>query len=498
MNLKYLILSLLLPALALPPALAQTASPKTPDVSAALKKATLGNTLSQADFNYTANQQLPEIPSFNLKKGQPLADGLPVAFLKLSGGQNFTPAIAAANAGADPSALLNGRLGNLKFLESTSVKDVLIANPQLKGVAADSIPGFASGTSGKTIATVITEDPAIGDAPFSSNVLQAAKVSDLPGISDTAYFSYPGIEKQPVSNLFGVADIGLDKVLSIGNTGKTDGLQLMKLDRLSTAEKSIGKAPRDNVSSGSNKEPNAPCTSNCSYGELRSTLLKGKNPLNGTKILIGQKLKGGEGLLGEMTTAAGIREPGGYEVPYIGVGNCGSKLSLENPEAKPGKVQQQLNFRFCYDSIIGRQATPYFLPVPIGTASEKDNTAFLPMKVVPILDDSPIKIEPAKELADLQKDVSSPATSAPATATTDLSKQVAEKIASSSLSDEQKSSVLKSAEAQIKLTPLAPRNEIIAEAARVSFAGSAVKADSTNPSLAIGGSPDAIIQSILS
>lgn len=468
----------------------------TPDVANALKKTTLGNTLATEDFTYKVDSRLPELPSFSLKKGAPLSDGLPVGLLKLSGGQNFTPATAAAAAGVEPSALLEGRLGNLKYLETMPLKDILTANPQLKTVAADSIPGFTAG-NGKTLGALVTEDSAIANSPLPAQVLQLAKVSDLPGVVDTSYFSYPGIEQQPIGNLFGVSNIGIDKALSVNNTGQTDGLQLMKFDRLSTAEKNIGKAPRDNVSSGSNKEPNAPCEKDCAYGELRSTLFKGKNPLNGTKTIIGQKLKGGEGLLGDIMTSAGVREPAGYEVPYIGISNCGSKWSIDKAQARPGKVQQELHLRICYDSLIGRQATPYFIgPIPLGNASEKGNTALLPMKVTPNIDTkSPIKIEPVNTVATLPKAVNSSV----ANASSDLSQQVSEKVSGSSLSDAQKTSIMKDAQERIKANPTAPRNTIIADAVRSSFAGSATKSDSFNPALGQeGGSADAIIKSILS
>jgi hypothetical protein len=471
------------------------APPATPDVTNALKKTTLGNTPATEDFSYKADERLPELPDFTLKKGAPLSDGLPVGLLKLSGGQSFTPTTAAAAAGVEPSALLEGRLGNLKYLETMPLKDILTANPQLKTVAADSIPGFTAG-NGKTLGAIVAEDSAIANSPLPADVLQLAKVSDLPGVADTSYFSYPGIEKQPVSNLFGVSNIGLDKVLAVSNTGKTDGLQLMKFDRLSTAEKNIGKAPRDNVSSGSNKEPNAPCEKDCAYGELRSTLFKGKNPLNGTKTIMGQKLKGGEGLLGDIMTSAGVREPAGYEVPYVGIGSCGSKWSINKPEARPGKVQQELHLRICYDSLIGRQATPYFIgPIPLGDASEKGNTALLPMKVTPNIDMKlPIKIEPVTTLTALPK----AADNSVANASSDLSKQVSDKVAGSSLSDEQKTSIMKDAQERIKANPTAPRNTIIADAVRSSFAGSATKSDSFNPALGQqGGSADAIIKSIL-
>ena len=107
---------------------------------------------------------------------------------------------------------------------------------------------------------------------------------------------------------------------------------------------------------------------------------------NGSLSIIGQRLKGGEGLVGDLMTAAGIREPAGFEIPYIGIGGCGSKWSAESPNAEAGTVQQQLNLRVCYTvPFLGFQASPYFIPLPLPLpANEREANILLPMKISPI------------------------------------------------------------------------------------------------------------------
>jgi hypothetical protein len=121
---------------------------------------------------------------------------------------------------------------------------------------------------------------------------------------------------------------------------------------------------------------------------VRSTLdpQNSSNPLNGALAITGQKLKGGEGLVGDLMTAAGVREPAGFEVPYIGINGCGSKWSAESPNAQKGSVSQQLNLRFCYSvPFLGLQASPYFIPLPLPLpANEQEANLLLPMKVSPI------------------------------------------------------------------------------------------------------------------
>jgi hypothetical protein len=466
-----------------------TFAPAINKAMAAINKTTLGSTLSSSDIDYRATNKIPELPSFTLKKGTPLSE-LPAGFLKLAG-KSYSPLSAGTDASVSADDVKKGRLGNLKFLEEMPLKEFSAANPQLKNIKVSTIPGWSSGSS-KTIGD-LAADPIAGTAPIPADVLQSAKIGDFPGVVDTPYSAYKGVNSMPISKLFAVENISLDKVLSAETGSIPSGLQVMKFDRLATKETNIGFHVRDNVSSGTNKKPNNPCPGEktCAYGELRSTVLTGKNPLNGTKTIIDQESPGGEGWLGEAMTNAGILEKDGYAVPYIS--SCGAKWSLTQPDPIKGTVQQQLHLRICYDTPVGRQATPYFIGgIPIGSASEKEATVFIPMDVKPKIDTKVVQvIEPPKKQINGES-------LAGASQSKSTAKEIQSKISTSSLSLNQQNSVLAESLALLKDNPLMSRNAIIAEAARRSFAGASVKSNPENPALPIGGSPDAITTAILS
>jgi hypothetical protein len=359
---------------------------------AALDKALQGTMRNSpptdSDVKFDGDPRIPQIPAFSWQKGQAMADAYPASVGLLLGAGKFSPETAISAAGQSVPDLENASLGELKFLEQTSLKDVLTANPQLINKKIGDIPGW-SGNASTTLGEL--SKTSAGNLPIPDEVLKAASVKDLDGISKTLYSAYPEIGKLKIADLPGVQDIPWNKLITSQAIPPT--MQVMKFDKLLTGQKKLNKDNGSNVASGSNKEPHAPCE-NCDAVELRSILqfgsptdtLNAKNPLNGSLSLIGQKLKGGEGLLGDIMTAAGVREPGGFEVPYIGIGSCGSKWSAESPDAKKGSFQQQLNFRMCYyDTFLGFQATPYFIPIPLPLpATEKEANVLLPMIVSPI------------------------------------------------------------------------------------------------------------------
>ncbi|WP_146131579.1 hypothetical protein [Merismopedia glauca] len=444
------------------------------DVSQTFSQITFNSSPTVAnDVDFPGHPKLPDVPKFSWKKGDKLAEVFPIGLLKLMGGNDYTPATAAQSLGLKLPDLLEGKLGNLKFLQDLPLKDVLAANPQLKNIQANSIPGWF-GVGNQTLGQLALT-PVFGSKPIPTTVLNAVKIKQFPGIVKTPYLKYLNAGSLPVGSFFGLADIGFDKLFNFDVSTPT-GLQLVKLDKIGTLEANIGKISRDNVSSGSNKEPYAPCeggqaqsgsSNTCDYVEFQSVLFPNirDNRLNGTKSIIGQQLKGGEGLLGEVMTAAGVREPAGYSVPYIGMRKCGSKWSVGEPDARNGTVNQYLNFRICYRTIFGFQASPYFIPIPIGSASEKENTQFLPMKVEP-------------------------------QAQAPVSTQISEIIDRSDLPDAQKS-YIKSAVSEIiasNSNNLSDADSILKQAVITSFSGKAVKTSSFNPIL---GDSDEILNALL-
>jgi hypothetical protein len=138
-----------------------------------------------------------------------------------------------------------------------------------------------------------------------------------------------------------------------------------------------------NVVTGSNKEPNSQCKDDkCSWLQGRGIVLANAsnthNPYNGVMLQSAKgatKLQGGEGLVGDLMTAAGVRESTGLSIPYIG-GQCGAKLIINDINAKTGTATQSLAFRACWsDFILGFQATPFFIEIPfLWSLKEKGST----------------------------------------------------------------------------------------------------------------------------
>ncbi len=309
------------------------------------------------------------------------------------GAGEYSPQSATTASGGDPNAFANTKLTSLPFVGKLPFASVVAANPQLaKLKVGDVFPSWGAADPSKSVGDVANSP--LGKVSLPADVLAATPTSNLPGVTTTPYSDYPGIGKPPldaddltvyVSELPGVSDLTWDKFVKIDAIPSS--MVLMKFDLLHSGQKELSVANGDKVAAGSNKEPNAPCK-NCDAVELLSAIAPNSdlNPYNGTISPIGLRLKGGEGLLGDLTTAAGMREPSGFEIPYIGINNCGSKWSAESPNVKDGTIQQTLNFRICYEVLfLGRQATPYFLPLPLPLpANEKQANLLLPMKVKPV------------------------------------------------------------------------------------------------------------------
>jgi hypothetical protein len=199
-----------------------------------------------------------------------------------------------------------------------------------------------------------------------------------------------GIDGIKIGDLPGLPNLPWSKLIAINNV--PTGLMVMKFDKLDSGQNKISVPKGAKIASGSNKEPNAPCSGICDAVELLNSLDPQNNsdPYNGSLSIIGQRLKGGHGIVGDLMTAAGIREPAGFEVPYIGMNGCGSKWSAESPNAPQGTIQQQLNLRFCYATLVGFQASPYFIPLPLPLpTSEKQANLLLPMSISPVIINQP-------------------------------------------------------------------------------------------------------------
>jgi hypothetical protein len=303
--------------------------------------------------------------NINLKKDQSIAQGISLSAAgKL---QEFSPATALAAAGTKLD-LNNVRLGELKFLKQTSLKSLLAANPALNSIVAESIGWSRQGQ--KTLAQIATTD--LGNSPLPDTVLNANSIGQFGDIANTPYAKYPTALNQPVANFLGAASVPLSKLTTI-STAPSSGkiIAQIRVDRINTQELAAGIDRR--ISSGSNREPHAPCTHarNCSVLEIDGQT-KG---VTGSLWMVGQRLKGGTGTVGELATAAGIREYAGYEVPGTDL-----KVVALSSDARKGTAQLGLDLRT--SSMLG--STPFFIPVLRWTVSERDGKVALPVEVSPI------------------------------------------------------------------------------------------------------------------
>jgi hypothetical protein len=401
MNFRNLLLSILLFNVLSLPVRAETSDTKLSTeqlsaVKAALSQATFANSPpTTTSATYVADPRIPQIPSFSYTAGTPLPKAVPGAMGSMMGASKYSPQSATTDAGGDPNAFANTKLTALPFFGKLPFASVVAANPQLaKLKVGDVFPSWGAADPNKSVADVANSP--LGKTPLPADVLASTPTENLPGVTTTPYGDYPGIGKPPldaanpgetvyVADMPGVSKLSFDKFVKIGAI--PPGMTLMKFDLLHSGQKELSVANGDKVAAGSNKEPNAPCK-NCDAVELLSAVAANSdlNPYNGTISPIGLKLKGGYGFLGDLFTAAGVREDSGFEVPYIGFENCGSKWSARSPNVEGGTIQQTLSFRYCATlPIIGFIATPYFLPLPLPLpANEKQANLLLPMKIKPV------------------------------------------------------------------------------------------------------------------
>jgi hypothetical protein len=365
-------------------------------VKNALSTATFANSPpTTTSATYTADPRIPQIPSFSYTAGTPLPKAIPGAMGAMMGASKYSPQSATTDSGGDPNAFANTKLTSLPFFGKLPFASVVAANPQLANLkVGDVFPSWGAADSSKSVGDAANSP--LGKIPIPGDVLAMTPTSNLPGVTTTPYADYPGIGKPPldptnlgetvyIADMPGVSKLSWDKFVKIGAI--PTGMTLMKFDLLHSGQKELSVANGDKVAAGSNKEPNAPCK-NCDAVELLSAVAANSNlnPYNGTISPIGLQLKGGYGFLGDLFTAAGVREDSGFEVPYIGFENCGSKWSARSPNVEGGTIQQTLNFRYCATlPIIGFIATPYFLPLPLPLpANEQQGNLLIPMKVKPV------------------------------------------------------------------------------------------------------------------
>jgi hypothetical protein len=383
----------ILACIALAPIASAQAAQLNPEQQAVLKQSlqiTFRNSPPMdRSVNSPAQAQIG-MPAFAWEKGTPAIDALPFWPLAKAGADRYSPASAVTDAGGNPLDLEKTSLGGLGFTQEISFNSFIKANPQLWNTPAGNIPGLTQSTPGldpKATLGSLANGP-MGAQLMPKSILDLPTKS-FPGILQTPYSQYPGIDSVKIGKIPGVSDIAFEKLFKINVQAIPPTMQFVKIDKLLTGQQKLDIRQGNNISSGSPVEPHAGCTDTCTVVEYQSVAGQGaSNPLNGTLGRIGaeQPLKGGKGLAGQIATAAGIRQPAGYRVPYIGINGCGSTWSAESPDPKTGSIRQQLNFGICWnDIVLGPQALPDFIPVPLGlTATEQGATVLLPMEISPV------------------------------------------------------------------------------------------------------------------
>jgi hypothetical protein len=327
-----------------------------PTLETMVSSTSYSNILSPADF---------KSQDINLTKGRPIAEGIPIGATKL---KDFSPATAIAATGSNLD-LSTVQLSELKFLKETPLKSVVAANPSIATLPAKTL-GWVDGGD-KTLGELATSN--LGQNPLPESVLKSTSIGQFGDIANTPYSSYTEAAKQPIANFLGAGNIPLSKLTNIASTASAGKvIEQITVDRINTKEIASGINAR--ISSGSNKEPHAPCTqaaNNCNVLEIRGQT-KG---VIGSLWMIDQKLKGGSGLIGEMATAAGIREYAGYEIP-----GTDFKVVAISDDARAGTAQLRLDMRI--SSMFG--STPFFLPVLPMTVSEQKGQVALPVEITPV------------------------------------------------------------------------------------------------------------------
>lgn len=334
------------------------------------------------DVDFKGDSRIP-IKPFSWKAGQKVDETLPLQIVLLIADpqKSFTPEGIASDLGIDSSTFLDGSLKNLPYLKNLKIKDLLQIDPSLQNLAIDTAKGWASDlipdTGTLTLGNLATNGFAENSIPDA--VLNNTKIGEFGNIAKIDYKEVSKIAGDlPVKDFYGLSDLSFDKIISVSTLPST--MVPLQADIALTDEPSKNQF---NVVTGSNKEPNSQCKDDkCSWLQGRGIVLANAsdnhNPYNGVMLQSAKgatKLKGGEGLVGDLMTAAGVRESTGLSVPYIG-GQCGSKLIINDINAKTGTASQSLAFRACWsDFFLGFQATPYFIEIPfLWSLKEKGST----------------------------------------------------------------------------------------------------------------------------
>jgi hypothetical protein len=299
-----------------------------------------------------------EQTGINLVKGQPIANGLPLAM----GGKlkDFSPATTPSTTGKklDP----NTPLGKITAFTVLSVNAIVAANPEIAKVKASAVNWPGQGD--KTLGEIATSE--VGKLPLPDSVTNSTPIAKFGNIANTPYSKYPGAEKLPLDKFPGLPQVPIAKTITIPTTPTSPNVRLVRVNKVFTKENDFNSK----VVSGSDQRPKAKWDKNtpASGVELVSILPDQKDLTNGSVAIIGatQMLPGGN--------LPSPPEPTGLDIP-----GTPFKISFEQPDAKKGSVAIQLNMRLEYSFGL---KTSHFIPIPTGiTVTEASKTALLPLEI---------------------------------------------------------------------------------------------------------------------
>ena len=292
----------------------------------------------------------------NLVKGQPIASGLSLSMAgKL---KDFSPATAIAAVGKKLD--LNTPLAEIKALQELSLSSVVAANPEIANLKASAVGWVEQGE--KTLGELANSD--LGKLPLPDSVLNSTSIGKFGNIANTPYSQYLGAEKLTIDEFPDLAKVPIAQTITAATS---PNVRLVRVNKILTEEKDFNAK----VVSGSGQRPKAKWDKGTPVSgvELVDSVLTDKTNLtNGAVAIIGatQMLPDGN--------VPSPPEPTGFDIP-----GTPFKISFENPDAKKGSVDIQLNMKLQY--AFGLE-TANFIPIPTGVkVTEASKTTLLPLEV---------------------------------------------------------------------------------------------------------------------
>jgi hypothetical protein len=324
---------------------------ETIELADLLNGKTYGNIVAPEDYSLESSTG-----KINLVKGMPIADGIPLG--NVGAFKNLSPssALKAAGVTIDLNAV---QAADLEFLKETSIKDLVLADPTLKNIKAETIGWVEQGS--RTLGDIAKNN--LGDKFLPENVLKSTSIGQLGDIANVAYGKYPKAANLSIKKFMGLADIPITKNLTSAVSGALPpGVHLIKIDKIRIREKGAGVNPK--IVTGSDQRPKAQWTSAAPVDvvEIRDSIIGDKtNLVNGALMVDGSS---------QMIPGGNVPSP--LQPAALAIPGTDFALSVHSLNAKNGSARVQLNMRLQFPFGL---RTSYFIPIPVPfTVTEKSKT----------------------------------------------------------------------------------------------------------------------------